>query len=266
MPTATVIDRTESQVPVVDQALARTDAPNALVVVSAEVPISAILDRAVQQGMAPEALEKLVALFNQQQDRAAAREFSGAMAAFQTECPPIPKTSTASIVTKSGAKYAYTYAELDEIARTIGPYLHKHGLSYSWDSSEDKGSIVCTCIVRHANGHRETAKFACPTDSAASMSGAQRQAAALTYARRQSLVQALGLTTADTDTDAARHEPAADPTPITADQAANLKVLIDEVKPDMPKMLAYFGVESIEQIPAARFKEAVAGLEKRRKA
>ena len=258
-----VVDRTESQLPIAvpePANLARVE-PTAL---AGEPSIMRVIAYGIEKGTSIDVMEKLYALARDDADRKALREFSAAMAAFQAECPPIRKTSSASIVTKAGAKYGYTYAELDEIARTVGPFLHKHGLSYSWDSSEDKGSIVCTCIVKHANGHRETAKFSCPTDSAAAMSGAQRQAAALTYARRQSLVQALGLTTADPDTDGADDVQPVDPTPITETQAANLDCLIDEVKADRKRMLAHFGVETLADLPAARFKEAIEGLERKR--
>lgn len=228
-----------------------------------DTSIAAILGNAVEKGMAPEALEKLVALYERVADRQAAQEFSASMAAFQAECPSIAKTSEAEIVTRSGAKYGYKYAELDEIARTVRPLLHKHGLSYTWDSAEDKGSIVCSCIVRHANGHSVTAKFSCSIDSAAAMSGAQKSGAALTYARRQALIQALGLTTTDGDNDAAL--PAHDPRPVTDNQAANLDALIDEVGADRAKFLKFFGVDKVGLVPAYRFAEAVKMLEEKRR-
>lgn len=227
--------------------------------------ITTILDKAVTGGMAPEALEKIVALYERVADRQASQEFSAAMAEFQAACPPIAKTSTAKIVTNSGANYSYKYAELDEIARTVRPLLHKHGLSYSWDSVEDKGLVVCTCIIRHENGHSVSAKFACPTDSAAKMSGAQKNAAALTYARRQSLIQALGLTTCDPDNDGAA---AASPR-ITEHQAANLTAALDELNltPERrAKFLEVMEVGSISKIPAAKFAEAMRMVEKARKA
>jgi len=260
-----VIDHSEAQ----DAPLVRVPAPpteNGLA--RQEVPISAIIDRAVELKMDPAGVKDLVALFNQQEDRKAAREFAAAMAGFQAECPSIAKTSTAEIATNSGAKYSYTYAELDEIARTVQPILAKHGLSYSWDSAEDKGAITCTCIIKHANGHRETAKFSCPTDSAAKMSGAQRSASALTYARRQSLVQALGLTTTDSDRDGA-DRPAATGPAITEHQAANLDAMLDELKGKDPQIKARFlkrlKVEKLGDILAVHHAECVEMLETKRK-
>lgn len=264
-----VIDKSEGQLP-----LARRVEPehNGLApMVPVEVPISAILDRAVQQGMAPDALEKLVGLFNQQEDRKAAREFAAALAEFQRQVPPIRKTSTAEVVSRTkGTRFSYAYAELDEIARTIQPLLHKLGLSYSWDSAFTEGTIICTCIVRHSNGHSAAAKFGCPTDSDAGMTPAQKYAAALTYARRQSLIQALGLTTCDPDSDAARSpRPVDDGPKVTASQAADLDSLLDEVTGRNPDrrgaFLRYMGVEKLADLPASKLKQATTALENKRR-
>ncbi|MCP3978251.1 MAG: hypothetical protein GY716_02810, partial [bacterium] len=134
---------------------------------------TALLKAAIDQGATPEALEKLLTLHERIADRKAAMEFAQKLAEFQADCPPIPKTSTARITTKSGIQYGYKYAELDTIANTVRPKLHGLGFSYSWDSAEDKGQLSVTCILRHVNGHREQSSFSCPTDSAAPVTGAQ---------------------------------------------------------------------------------------------
>ena len=68
-------------------------------------------------------------------DRQAAQQFNEALAKFQTNCPPIQKTSTAKIVGGGGAAFGYKYAELDEIATTIAPHLAASELAFTWDSS-----------------------------------------------------------------------------------------------------------------------------------
>lgn len=227
-----------------------------------DVPIGAVLHLAIEKGITPEGLEKLVALHERMAARSAAQEFAQSMAAFQSECPSIRKESTAQIATRSGGSYSYKFAELDTIARTIQPLMNKHGLSYTWDSTMNGGTLECTCTVRHVNGHSVTAKFACPTDSASAMSNQQKNAAALTYARRQSLIQVLGLTTCDPDTDGAG---SAAGSKISESQAANIDHVIDEVGVDRVRFLAYFGVQSLEDIPASRFGEAMRLLEEKRK-
>jgi len=165
---------------------------------------SAIIDLlqvAIEHNLPVETLERLQALHERVSDRAAANEFARELAAFQEECPPIVKSSTAKVMTRGGVNYSYKYAELDQIARTVRPLLARRGFSYTWDSDVRDMALHCVCILRHVNGHFEKANFSAPVESAAGMSEQQKHASALTYARRQSLVQVLGLTTTDPDTD-----------------------------------------------------------------
>lgn len=235
-------------------------APRSLV----DVPISAVLQAAIEKGIDPSGLEKLVALYERMSETAARKEFAQALADFQAECPSIAKTSEAQIATRSGGSYSYKYAELDAIAGTIRPLLQKHGLSYTWDSSFANGVLECTCTVRHANGHSVSAKFSCPTDSASAMSSQQKNAAALTFARRQSLIQVLGLTTCDSDNDGAEAR-ARESVKITEHQAANLEALIADVNADSKRFLAFFGIERLSDLPAGKFHDAVRALESKRK-
>jgi len=226
--------------------------------------IASLLQLAIEKGVTVEALEKLVALHERVSDRMAAQEFNAALSRFQRECPPIRKSSTAKIATNSGANYSYSYAELDEIARTVNPILGELGLSYTWDSSVNDGLLRCVCTLRHVNGHSVSATFESPVDSAAKMSGAQKHAAALTFARRQSLVQVLGLTTCDADTAAAIPQEVANGT-ITVDQADDLRALAEEAGADMVKFLAWAKVSRFEDIPSSRYRSCLAALEAKRR-
>lgn len=223
--------------------------------------LTALLELAVKQNVPVETIEKLVALHERVSDRAAAQEFALAVAAFQAECPPIAKRSTAEIVTKSGGKYRYAYAELDEIARTVNPILSKHGLAYSWNSAvtEDSRRMKVLCRLRHVGGHSETATFELPIDNPSAMSDQQKNGAALTFGRRQSLIAILGLTTADPDTDGAAAREA-DPTPISDDQALHLEELLGESGADAGQFLKYMGVQGIAQIRAADYPRAEKAL------
>jgi len=219
-----------------------------------------LLSIAIKSGLPVESIEKLVILHREEQDRAAQREFARALAEFQETCPSVPKTSTAKIVTKSGTDFGYAYAELDQIAETVGPHLHKLGFSYSWDSVQEGGTMRVVCKLRHRDGHRETATFAAPVDASGAMSAVQRTASALTYARRQSLVQALGLTTTEPDTDAGMR----DSDPITEEQAADLESLLTEVKANRNKFLDFVGVKALSDIPQSQYVAAVRALERKR--
>lgn len=212
-----------------------------------------------------DSLEKLVALAERVENRNAAREFGDAKARFQSMCPPIRKTSTMKVVSKrTGTERVTPFAALDEIARTVGPHLHSLGLSYSWDSVVEAGFITVTCTLRHLNGHSERATFKCPVDGQESMSEPQKYASTLTFARRYSLIEILGLTTCDADDDAAK-KPKAGTGRINPERVADLEALLEEVKADRVKFLAYMNVEAVEEIAPADYSKAVKALEAKRR-
>ncbi len=246
-----VVDRSESQ-------LELTPPP------AKEPSIGSILARAVEQNMPVESLERIVGLYERMQANAAKAAFNAAMAAFQSECPVIAKTSIASFVTKSGTHASYRYAELDEIADTIRECCRKHRLSYSWDCSNNNGVLACICTVRHADGHQSTATFTIPVDGSVLMSSAQKHAATLTYAKRQSLVLAFGLVTGDVDDDGAIHETRGSPR-ISERDLANMDAMIAGDGVDRAAFLKFFGIDKLADMPASRVASAFKLLEDRRR-
>lgn len=224
--------------------------------------IGGILRLAVEKNVGIDTIERLVALKERAEERSAASEFNGALAAFQSECPPIPKKSRAKITTKSGGEYGYSYAELDTIAIVIRPLLTKLGLSYSWDSELDaKGMLICTCTLRHVAGHAQGAKFILPTTTASAMSDQQKHAAALTYARRQSLIQVLGLTTTDHDNDGAAGADDA----ITEAQEHTIEEWLRDSGAELSKFLGYMKVGKVAEIKARDFTKAINALKAKKR-
>jgi hypothetical protein len=121
--------------------------------------------------------------------------------------------------------------------------------------------IAVICTLRHRNGHSEDATFSCPVDSTSRMNAHQQHAAALTYAKRQSLVQVLGLTMTDPDPDAVQGGRG----PIGPQQEALLEALIGEVGADKPRFLKFMGVAALAEIQAGDYPRALNALESKRK-
>ncbi len=192
------------------------------------------------------AIEKLVELEDRVDRRRAEKEFYGALAEFQNECPPIKKTSTAKVVTKSGSNYSYNYAELDEIIRTVKPALFHRGFSFNWDSETVEHIIKCVIHLRHRNGHVVSSRFSIPVPaSLGSMNDIQKNAAVLTYAKRQCLVEVLGLTTTENDTDAVSPSE-----PLTPDQLKTIeKAIKDSIPPSaLPRFLKLLKIKEVKEI------------------
>jgi len=229
---------------------------------AAERDVMDLLARAVEAGASVEALERLVSLKERVDRERARRAYFEALSAAQEEMPEIRKSRTAQIATRAGGSYSYRYAALEDITRAIRPVLRRHGLSYSWDVTQGDGALIVTCVLRHVDGHEERASFPVPVDTKAAMSDAQKNGAALTYGRRQSLIAVLGLTTADDDVDGA--DAGAPSATITPQQAADLDALIDEVGVDRRKVLQWAGVGRLEELPAEKYGVVVRMLERKR--
>ena len=225
--------------------------------------IERLFEKALERGEGGvDALAKLVDLYDRVRKQNAELAFSTAFAEFQMNCPAIERTSQANIKTGAGTDFSYTYADLEEIIETVRPHLSAHGLSFSFDSNTDKDSLTCFCTLRHSEGHSIRAQFSLPTASSSpSMSEQQKVAGAMTLAKRQVLISVLGLSLTDPDPDAK-----VDPTPIGADQIANIEALMDETKSSRTLFCAHFNIGRVLDLRTADYGKAVTLLEKKRKA
>jgi hypothetical protein len=226
--------------------------------------VSSLVRLAVEQKVPVEVLERLVALQERVTERNARAAFFEAIARFQERCPQIQKVKTADIVSKrTGGKFSYKYAPLDEIAHVIRPILKECGLSYSWDVALGQpGAMNVVCTLRHVEGHSERSTFPVPVDAEGGrMSAAQANAAALTFGKRQSLTSVLGIATADEDRDGARHDFAQELTP---NQIDSLDSLLNETGVNRQTFFAWLGVLKLEEIKASDYGKAVKALESKR--
>jgi hypothetical protein len=216
-----------------------------------------LLGHAREQKLSPDQIGKLLDIYERVMARSAQQQFNEAMARFQNECPPIAKTSKADIASRSGARFTYTYAELQDILTTIRPALHTCGLSVAWDGENKDGSYTSICRVRHIGGHEEQTRFVVPISSAAGMSEQQKVASAGTFADRNSLIRALGIRAVDDDNDGAEPECFQ---AIDSSQHEVLKDLILRSGTDLHKFLAHYKIERIDLMPKVNYQNAVALL------
>ncbi len=156
-------------------------------------------------------LERMVALAERVHAVQARQAWYAAMAEFQRDCPTIKKTKRARIATRTGPGYEYTYAPLEEILATTQPVMGRVGLSVSWhlkDVTPEKVTLACS--IAHELGHVETSgDLTIPVVVSQDGSGAnlaQRVGIAIAYAKRYSLLGAVGMAPED-DEDGGRPEP-----------------------------------------------------------
>lgn len=184
-----------------------------------------------------EVIKELRALQNAEDAKWAKVACDEAVREFQKLCPKIGKTK--GVPDKSGTT-AYKYAPFEEIISVIAPILDKCGLSFSFDTDVQSQAnwVIAICEITHVRGHsfKKQVKFPLGTKTAI-MSDTQQYSAALSFANRRALSNALGLVTVGEDKDgqeawrARQHGPSSRPEP--AKSAANPSV----EQPDEAKIL-----------------------------
>ena len=157
--------------------------------------LMAAITQGISQGRPVSEMQGYLDLYERILNRQAEAQFNAAMQLFQSICPPVPKT---------GKGQYGNYAPLEEIKRVIMEPMAEAGLSYYWQGKHTENTVESSCFIRHISGHERCSTFVAEIDRRAEDKGAnemQRRAAAKQYANRQSLVDALGITSADVDLD-----------------------------------------------------------------
>jgi len=197
--------------------------------------ITGLIRLAIERDLDVEKLERLVALRERVMDREAAQAFAGALASFQRDCPPVRRNRTGKIVMKSGGSYSYSYADMEQIVRTVSPHAHAHGLSWGFDTEDVADNrLRGIATLRHVLGHSITASHTVPVENVSGMSPQQKPGAARMYACRVALTNALGLTTTDQDGDG--QDPLA-AEPLDAEQVGWIDELLHDLHGDRARFL-----------------------------
>src|SRR5208282_1216727 len=153
-----------------------------------------------------------------------------------------------------------TYLPYDEIMREVQPKAEANGLSISFSTDFQDGRIIQTCTLQHVAGHhRDYKAFVRAGAGPYGATETQADGAAMTYAKRYSLCNALNIVI-DRDTDGAdaRNEGA----PISFEQAETLREMVRETGSDEGKFLAFAGAKTYAEIGSARYDACFAALQK----
>jgi hypothetical protein len=179
---------------------------------------NALLQTALEKGSSVETLERLLALAKDVRAEQAREAFNRALADFQRDCPPITKSKTAKIATRTGGSYSYSYTPLEDIIEKIVPVMAPLGLSVSYRMGGTKDSVHAVAIITHELGHfKESGEVHMPVVAGAvGVNPAQCVGIAATYARRYALLAVTGISPQGEDTDAT--PPEAEEQPRTAEQ------------------------------------------------
>lgn len=154
----------------------------------------ALMLKAVESG-GVEALERIIALKEREEDRYAKVMFDEAFAMMQSEFLPVSRS-------KKG--YDYKYAPLEVLQEGYGPIIAQHGFSYSWrEEVIEKGKRCYMTISGH--GHSRENYFDVPDlgdpKYKKQMNDIQVAGAMSTYGRRYTFIAGFAVSIQDEDSD-----------------------------------------------------------------
>ncbi len=152
---------------------------------------NALIEMAISQGADVDKLERLMQMKERWDIGQAKKAYFEAISEFQSICP---------VITKNKQGHNYFYAPLSDIIAQIREPLKTCGLSYRF-SQDHKDGIEVTCHVTHIHGHSETSSMSAPLDTSGSKNAVQSVGSTVTYLQRYTLLNVLGIATADSDMD-----------------------------------------------------------------
>lgn len=234
-----------------------THAPSAEIIRADPTSLMQIISRAsADPAVDMDKLERLLNMHERLSARDAECAYAEAMKAAQEEMPAVVRNAKND---QTNSKYA----TLDAVADAMDPVIHRHGFSLSFGTADSTlaNHYRVTCKTRHTAGHSEESYADVPADMLG-MKGNQNKTAThafgstMSYGRRYLKLLVFDVTLKDRDDDGNR----AGNTPISGEQVRTLEALITASGADRAAFLKYLGVAEIEEIPAAKFKAALTGL------
>lgn len=237
---------------------------------SAPRPIEIIASLAQRTGeIDVGAMKEIMALHREEEARQAERALYAALAGFQSECPQIRKTK--GIPDNKGA-IKYRYAPLESIIDQVRPLLLDHGLAYHFDTEHDSHGVRVICVITHVAGGKHQGSAFIPGVQVPRANAAQNASAGITYGKRIAFLNALGIMTADSDTDGVEPQPPQDDTPLTDEQVADLQSVLDECGDKLDRQ-AFFGwlsvkcrreIKTLDEVPSWAYAEAMRAAVRKR--
>jgi hypothetical protein len=151
------------------------------------------------------------------------------------------------------------YVALDGVLEAVAKPLRDCGIAIVQQTDiEDAQTVLITRLI-HESGEWIAGRYPVHPVKA----DPQGEGSALTYARRYALMALVGIAPEDDDGNAATE---AARKPVTPDQVATLRDWITETNSDEAKFCKAFGIEKVEELPAAKFDAAIAAFKRKQAA
>ena len=224
-------------------------------VVPAEKNPGSIIELAVSRGTDLVQLKEALELQERWEATQAKKAYVVAMSEFKVNPPKIEKDKHVKFKAGQGIT-EYHHASLANVTDKINIGLSLHGLSAAWTTTQTNGTISVTCKITHIRGHSEETVLTASPDLSGSKNAIQAIGSAISYLQRYTLLSLTGLATKEMDDDGN----SAGAQFVDGKQLKTIVNFINEKNVDEGKLLEYMGVESLEKIPADKYKVAIVAL------
>jgi len=200
-------------------------------------------------------MERLLAMKERLDAKAAVEQYNAAFAEMQPELPEITERGQIKV----GDQVRSTYAKFEDINAVVKPILAKHGFGLSFKTATKAGKAEVTAILMHRAGHREETSMELDADTSGSKNGVQALASSISYAKRYTANAILNINTRGEDDDG---KLGGGGPFITDKQVADLDALVSEHGGNKSKLCKYLKIGSFSQIPAKNYDAVVAEVKR----
>jgi hypothetical protein len=228
-----------------------------------------LVELAIERGLDPDKLGKLIELAERMDDREAQADYQQAMRRAQEKMPTVVRDADNK---QTGSRYA----RFETVLHVCKPVWTGEGFSLAFSEADcpvahHKRTVL---TVMHDAGHRETSSIDLPLDGVgpkgnaiAGMNAVQAAMSTGTYAQRALVCRVFNITVANQDVDGNSPSKGC----ISRAQVAQINTLIDELADlgaplSLPRMLAWqaeataLAIESLDDLPVEQFSEVMREL------
>ncbi len=195
-----------------------------------------MLQAALERGIDPDALKKMMDLAERWQTQEAKKLFDDAMNKCQIAMPCIVRD-------RKNNQTNSTYASLETIQTWAKPVYTQHGfsLTFGQDKAEKPDEIRIVCSVSHTGGYTHREHLDGPSDTtgpkgAPTKTGIQGAGSTWSYLRRNLICMIFNIVVADTDVDGQNQDAL---NAITDEEALQVEDLITDSKANREKFLQW---------------------------
>jgi len=201
-------------------------------------------------------MQALLDMAERMQATAARVEYQAALARIQAKLPRIEKDGAIIVSGQTRSRYA----TLENIDRVIKPLLAEEGFALQFDTQFLDNRLVIEGRLTHAAGHSEIKRVPLALDTSGSKNSTQATGSTISYGQRYLIKMFLNIVECGLDQDG--EQPLE---PISQDQVIAINDMIRESGANVAKLLEWVDAKTIADIPANKYGQVVAALQKKRR-